>query len=961
MHKLLALASLGTALLLAPRSSHAVVPPRLPVHALAPLETVDQGLLLADGRRIAPTSPPQLARANRALSPAQRHSQQTLATWFGPNVNVIWHDERPVPVRIWGAGATTPGVVNDPALAVRTAQGLLRDSVTALAPGVAAGDFALVTNVLTQGQRTVAFAQYADGARVVGASIFFTFVHDRLVQAGSTAHLAVAQLRTASPNADATGGPVAIAPTAQWLRSASQLAPHEALDVVTAPERVWLPVHQRSASGVAYLLADHVVMRSPRAAWDVWLMPNGNAPLARQARVTTASGTIAYEIPTRAPRFGLTPTPVPFADFLLQQGAAQSTQAGRLQWGSDTTLLPSVTGPFVSVINQAPATPAWPRTPLQSDGTTVVRTSHIEQLAQLNAFVWANAAKQRARRIAPDLAFHDQTLAVYVNEASACNAYSTGDDIHFFSASDDCENTGLLADVVEHEYGHSMHRHALIPGVGEFDSTVSEALADYLAITTTEDPVLGRGFFHNHPEIAVRDLDPVYREKVFPDDLVNEVHADGEILVGALWDMRKALIVKLGAATGAARADQIFYRIMQRTTGLATTYADALLGDDDNGDLADGTPNRCQIEAAFGHHGLTPNRLPLPVLAPPKRDGFTITLHDDGAAPAPTGCPKPSIIGGELHWQIRGTETRGTVPLTVDAGQIRAEIPEAPEGSEVRYRVRVEWSDGAHVQFPQTAQDPDYQFYVGDVTTLWCADFEAPVAGLTLTGDWEVGRLAGNNFSGDPSTAFAGEGVLGTRLGGNGLYSQNKISKAVLPSIATAGWGEVRLRFMRWLHVEGAESDQATISNGEHVLWTNPARTVTTELEQLIMPPQRLRDASWVPVDLSLGAGSALETSNIELRLISDRGGELGGWTIDELCVVAAAPTCGDGIAVGSEACDDGNATTGDGCTPTCTLEPDTSGCCSSSPEPLGSGLLALGLGLGLGFGRRRTRWAPHG
>jgi cysteine-rich repeat protein len=31
--------------------------------------------------------------------------------------------------------------------------------------------------------------------------------------------------------------------------------------------------------------------------------------------------------------------------------------------------------------------------------------------------------------------------------------------------------------------------------------------------------------------------------------------------------------------------------------------------------------------------------------------------------------------------------------------------------------------------------------------------------------------------------------------------------------------------------------------------------------------------------------------------------------------------TCGDGIATGAEACDDGNTVSGDGCSSTCTLE----------------------------------------
>jgi cysteine-rich repeat protein len=43
-------------------------------------------------------------------------------------------------------------------------------------------------------------------------------------------------------------------------------------------------------------------------------------------------------------------------------------------------------------------------------------------------------------------------------------------------------------------------------------------------------------------------------------------------------------------------------------------------------------------------------------------------------------------------------------------------------------------------------------------------------------------------------------------------------------------------------------------------------------------------------------------------------------------------PTCGDGIlAAPAEACDDGNVTSGDGCTASCLVEPGWT--CSGSPS----------------------------
>jgi MYXO-CTERM domain-containing protein len=104
----------------------------------------------------------------------------------------------------------------------------------------------------------------------------------------------------------------------------------------------------------------------------------------------------------------------------------------------------------------------------------------------------------------------------------------------------------------------------------------------------------------------------------------------------------------------------------------------------------------------------------------------------------------------------------------------------------------------------------------------------------------------------------------------------------------------------------------------------------------------------------------------LKFELKSDSGLQLGGWTIDDVCVVATAAahpaaTCGDGTVDTGETCDDGNTTDGDGCSSTCQDETgtgpgkDAGGCCSiggSPAGPLGLGLLTLGLV----FRRRRRR-----
>lgn len=57
----------------------------------------------------------------------------------------------------------------------------------------------------------------------------------------------------------------------------------------------------------------------------------------------------------------------------------------------------------------------------------------------------------------------------------------------------------------------------------------------------------------------------------------------------------------------------------------------------------------------------------------------------------------------------------------------------------------------------------------------------------------------------------------------------------------------------------------------------------------------------------------------------------LGGTTVLEYFAAGPAPVCGDGAIAGSEACDDGNAAAGDGCSAACAIE--TGWYCTAQPS----------------------------
>ena len=113
---------------------------------------------------------------------------------------------------------------------------------------------------------------------------------------------------------------------------------------------------------------------------------------------------------------------------------------------------------------------------------------------------------------------------------------------------DDAED----AEVVLHEYGHSV-QDGQVPGFGTNleSGSIGEAFGDYLAVVVSS---WATGTPTKTPEACVADWDSVSYtrtvphclrrldgNKVYPQDVRGEVHADGEIWSRALWDIRTAL------------------------------------------------------------------------------------------------------------------------------------------------------------------------------------------------------------------------------------------------------------------------------------------------------------------------------------------------------------------------------------------------------------------------------------
>jgi Zn-dependent metalloprotease len=201
----------------------------------------------------------------------------------------------------------------------------------------------------------------------------------------------------------------------------------------------------------------------------------------------------------------------------------------------------------------------------------------------------------------------DFQLTTNIDVEGTCNAFYDGESINFFDLGGGCNASSLVADVCHHEYGHGINDFFYQSNGGFFvNGAMGEGYADFWALSLNNNPLLGVGFNTADVEPIRRyDIDP----KVYPTDLVGQVHADGEIIMGAWWDSH----LLMGADWNITMP--IFveaYSGMQAETangneGEAYTdvLIDALQADDDDGDITNGTPNGNEIVEGFYLHGIT--------------------------------------------------------------------------------------------------------------------------------------------------------------------------------------------------------------------------------------------------------------------------------------------------------------------------------------------------------------------
>jgi Zn-dependent metalloprotease len=199
--------------------------------------------------------------------------------------------------------------------------------------------------------------------------------------------------------------------------------------------------------------------------------------------------------------------------------------------------------------------------------------------------------------IDPGYSYANNRITANVGVSGTCNAFWNG-TINFYNAGDGCSNTGEIQGVVDHEYGHGVQDNLL---GSQGDEGLGEGNGDVLANFLTDESIIARGFNAGNCVSGIRNSNNTLQ---YPENLTGEVHADGRIMAGVMWDARRNLEASLGPAEGELQAARIWHfgRKLERPFNQPDQCLSMFIADDDNGNVLDGTPNYDALCAAVRRH-----------------------------------------------------------------------------------------------------------------------------------------------------------------------------------------------------------------------------------------------------------------------------------------------------------------------------------------------------------------------
>ena len=315
----------------------------------------------------------------------------------------------------------------------------------------------------------------------------------------------------------------------------------------------------------------------------------------------------------------------PFVNMADQCGTDSLTQSGGIDWGTSG--------------GDDCATPGF-----GGAGNTHASRSGFYEL---------NRTMEMARGWLPSNGWLQSRLTSNMNINQSCNAFWNGSTVNFYRSGNGCANTGEIAGVFVHEWGHGMDNNDTVPTIS---SPSGEGIADIYTALRLNTSCIGRNFRttpctgFGDPCLSctgVRDIDYEQRQSGQPHDYSwsnancgSSVHCRGAVYSEAVWSLWKRNLQQAPYNYDNNTAHEIVNRLTFLGAGNVSTwfsggppfggcgsgggYLNYLAVDDDDGNLNNGTPH---MQAIF--HAFNDQEIACP----------TPAVQDSGCAGVPTTAP----------------------------------------------------------------------------------------------------------------------------------------------------------------------------------------------------------------------------------------------------------------------------------------------------------------------------------
>ena len=671
--------------------------------------------------------PVRTGNGGEQLRLSQSEPWRSFETRFG-NWHVVWNEATNTPHRAFGPSLPLVGFANDATSADRAVRAFIAGH-----PGLFGGAGLELKNLSTSLAGNVWYVRYQQQVR--GIPVLFS---DWEFRVGTNGRLMMF-------GADSRAVPANLASSPRLVAAAAREAAHIGMTWNASTDRVelsehlaFVPMSRSDGTQDLRLAYDAMLIPARRGGGERVLVDaaSGQPLYRRRLRDDLVTGTVTGQIHASSPYDPLLTRPMSREKLSGGTGTAETDTAGAYSLSAPsypTMLTTTFRGPYCNVqrVDGSPNSSFSRGNVANNTVQNIEWKSSNSQASERDAFYHTNLAHDWVKAMDPALTAIDYSLVVNVNwnDGIDCEGYwdQLTNSLNYWLEGATCPNTATVPDMIWHEYSHMVNYNLYFANGaanGLLNGALGEGLADAFTVLLGNEPLVGNGF--TGPGTFIRDVRVGAR---YPENDPPDAHVAGLILAGALWDLK--------VATSVTTASRLMHFAKYGLpddpddgVALSEFFLDALVADDNDADLSNGTPNFTAINTAFSNHGIGMNYFlsvaHVPLADQPSNGPYPIN------ATITFGGPIGGFSNAKLYYSVNKTPFVSANMLpTGNPDEYGAEIPNESYGV-VRYYLVITDSYGGTLSLPPGAPTLNtYSYTAGPASTLIFDSFEVANAWTT--------------------------------------------------------------------------------------------------------------------------------------------------------------------------------------------------------------------------------------